>query len=293
MSDAVYRPLHESELPEAVEVYLTAKSDMIIRQGQTPAEITPELKAADLAAYDHLYRTGIFHVAEVDGRLGAVACAIVRDDIWFLSGFWVRPDLQRKGLGGPLLRRVHQEGVEAGARTFCVWASSDVTAQASYLKLGMLPGYPVYKFSGPATGLPEAQTGYRTEPLNPAIATGIDKVVRGTAREADHRYWLANGFEGMQVLAGARPVGYFYAREGRVGASAWLEPASSDALLTLALQHAATQSETVSMTVPGANPAALRFALKAGLQLGGFSHFLTTAPFGRPEQYVPSGPYLY
>jgi ribosomal protein S18 acetylase RimI-like enzyme len=293
MADVRYRPLQTADLPEAVAVYLTARNEMTARLGQTPPPVTDAERAWWQTGYEHLLQTGIFEVAEVDGRIAALACAIVRDDIWFLSGFWARPELQQQGIGGPLLRRVKEAGAAAGAHIFCVWASTDLPAQGAYLKLGMLPGYPVYRFAGPGAGLPEAPAGYRTEPLNLSIATGLDRVLRGTARELDHRYWMANGFDGMQVLAGSRPVGYYYARSGTVGAAAWLEPACGDALVTLALRHAAGQAETVGLNVAGANHTALRFALRSGLKVTGFSHFLTTAPFGRPEQYLPSGPLLY
>ena len=43
----------------------------------------------------------------------------------------------------------------------------------------------------------------------------------------------------------------------------------------------------------GTVAAALRFALGNGLQLIGYSHLLLTAPFGRLEHYLPSGPGLF
>lgn len=292
MAEPLYRPLRETELAEAANVYLTARNDMHARLGSTPPPRDPAAAERD---YAHLLRTGIFRVAEVDGRIGGICCAVVRDDLWFLSGFWVLPELQGKGLGGPLLRQVWQEGLEAGARTQFVWASSNHTAMASYLRLGMLPGYQIMAFSGRPTGMPEAPIGYDTAPLSADTAISTDRLVRGTGREADHRYWLGEaGFTGRQVLAGGRLAGYYYLNGTRLGATAWLVPGHCKAVLSLALREAAEAGpDPVRLLAPGACPDAVRFALDSGLKLTGFAHFLTTAAFGRPEQYLPSGPLLY
>jgi GNAT superfamily N-acetyltransferase len=66
--------------------------------------------------YEHVRSTGIFHVAELEGRIVAIAGAILRDHLWYLSAFWARPGLQRRGIGMPLLRRVWNAGQQAGAR---------------------------------------------------------------------------------------------------------------------------------------------------------------------------------
>ncbi len=49
----------------------------------------------------------------------------------------------------------------------------------------------------------------------------------------------------------------------------------------------------VRLMIPGVNHDALRFAFASGLRLAGYSHLLTSAPFGRMEQYLSSGPSLF
>ena len=71
--------------------------------------------------YDHIRRTGIFRVAEVDGRLAAICHAVVRDALWFLSAFWTLPQLQGQKIGSPLLRQVWDQGTQAGAQKFLDW----------------------------------------------------------------------------------------------------------------------------------------------------------------------------
>src|SRR6185436_19534732 len=134
------RPALADDLPAAADVFLASVADMYARHGI--AQPVPPREVV-LASFGHVLRTGIFHVAEADGRVEGIASAIVRDRIWFLSTFWVRPGAQRRGVGGPLLDGVWAEGERAGATTFCTYSSIDTTAMASYLRRGMLPGWPI------------------------------------------------------------------------------------------------------------------------------------------------------
>lgn len=292
MGNVVYRPLSAPELDEAADVYLTARDDMQRRAGGTAP---PPDRDGARADYEHVLRTGIFQVAEVDGRLGGVCCAVVRDDLWFLAGFWVRPGLQGQGIGGPLLRSVWHAGREAGARTCFVWSSSDLPALGSYMKLGMMPQYTVLGFGGALVRAPAPlPAGYSAEPLAPALAADIDQAVRATRREQDHAFWQSRpGCEGRLIRFDGVPVGYFYHRGGLAGPVAWTEPVYGEAVLGAALALAGAGGATVRLLVPGVCPQAVRFALDAGLQVNRFAHFLSTGPVGRPDRYLPSGPLLY
>jgi hypothetical protein len=294
MSNIIYRAAREEELPATLDLFLEAVEDLYRRHNlQAP----PPPRAAVEVAYGHIFRTGIFRVAEMDGRLVAIGHAIVRDALWFLSGFWARPEMAAGGVGGRLLREVWQAGAAAGARKFFVWSSMDLTAIASYLKVGMLPGYQVFTFAGhPAApgNVPDATAGYTVEPLSLATACDIDAQVRETRREVDHRLWLSEaGIEGRQVRRGGRLVGYYYFKGEAFGPAAWTEAEAAQALLTLGCREAAAQSDIVSLRVPGINHAAIRFALGHGLRLTATAHLFTSAPIGRMEQYLASGPSLF
>jgi len=296
MAGVVYRDLAVSDLPRSVDVYVTARADMNRRMGFAPGPAPdPAALAAEQRGYAHVMRTGIFRVAEVDGEIQAVCCAVVRDALWFLAGFWVMPAFQRQGLGGPLLRQVWQAGIDRGAATQFVWASSDTTAMAAYMKVGMLPGSQILKFAGAVTRLPEEPAGFEEEPLPLSVAVAIDEAVRATGREVDHLYWLgAPGNQGWLVHHGGRPAGYYYVEGATLGAVAWLDPAHGESVLAMALRRAAASGgEAVRLRTAGENHTAIRAALQAGLKLDGFSHFLTTGPVGRAAQYLPSGPLLY
>ncbi|HWI63535.1 MAG TPA: GNAT family N-acetyltransferase [Symbiobacteriaceae bacterium] len=292
--EVLIREVAPGELPEAVDLYLAARHDMHMRQGHAPGPISEEDRVQNLRGYRHIHQTGILRVAEADGRLAGVCAAVVRDNLWFLSGFWVHPALQGQGVGGPLLREVWNAGAARGAETFCVWASSDPTAMATYMKRGMLPGYQILAFGGAVTAMPPAPAGYDEEELPLTTAVAFDERVRATGREVDHLYWqLLPGCSGTLVTRGEKPVGYFYRRGGVIGPVVWLEPADGGAVLALAIRQAAAGAPEIKLWATGAVPDAIRIALGAGLKLTGHSHFLTTAPFGLPDRYLPSGPLLY
>lgn len=287
-----YREPSEAEIPETVEVFLNAVADMYARHGI--GSPLPDRRATEIG-YAHILRSGIFHVAEVDGQIGAICNAVVRDRLWFLSGFWALPHLQRQKIGGALLERVLAAGRDAGARTFFTWSSIDLTAMAVYMKKGMLPGYQILTFAGtPGVDLADSRAGYEVQPLELAVAMHMDKETRATGREMDHRFWLSEaGHEGRQVLRDGRTVGYYYFNQGTIGPAAWLVPQDAEALMRIACREATAQAAQVRMMIPGANHTAIRFALSAGLRLAAFSHLLTTAPFGCMEQYLSSGPLLF
>jgi GNAT superfamily N-acetyltransferase len=291
LTEALYREMREGELPEAVELFLVTVTDMYERHSiHLPAPPRPLVEKF----YAHIYRTGIFQVAEVDGRLGAISHAIVRDSQWFLSGFWTLPSLQGKRIGRPLLERVWQEGARAGAKTFFTWSSVDVQAMATYMKMGMLPGYQILNFAGAHQNLVDISGGYESEPLEIQNAMEIDAQVRGARRENDHRFSLEEfKAEGRQVVRNGRAVGYYYFSNGNIGSAAWLDVKDADAVLAWACRDAASQAEQIRFIALGVNHTAIRFALSARLKLISYSHLLTTRPFGQMENYLPSGPSLF
>jgi GNAT superfamily N-acetyltransferase len=286
-----YRPVREAEMPEAVELFLATVADLQKRWNlnwpMPPREYIEK-------SYEHVRRTGIFLVAEVDGKLGAICHAIVRDHLWFLSGFWTMPHLQGQKIGRPLLKLVWDEGARIGASIFFTWSSIDMQAMASYMKMGMLPGYQLFNFMGEARCPEGKRSGYETQPLDLPAALLIDEQIRETRREPDHHFWLSEiKSEGKQLVRDGRVVGYYYLNKGTIAPAAWLNETDAVALLESACREAAEQAGQIRMIIPGANHAAIRFALQANLKLAGYGHLLTTASFGQMEKYLASGPSLF
>jgi GNAT superfamily N-acetyltransferase len=286
-----YRPVREAEIPAAAELFLTTLADLNKRWNlnwpQPPREYVEKI-------YDYIRRTGIFQVAEIDGKLGAICHAIVRDHLWFLSGFWTLPHLQGQKIGSTLLKLVWDEGARAGAQLFFTWSSIDLQAMATYMKMGMMPGYQALTFTGQPRGLTGKRSGYKTQPLELATALAIDEQIRETCREVDHHFWISEMMsEGRQLIRRGRIVGYYYFNGGTIGPAAWLADEDAESLLESASREASEQSEQIRLIIPGINHAAIRFALRMNLRLTGYGHLLTTAPFGQMEKYLTSGPSLF
>ena len=287
----IYRRLRREEVPIAAELFLISLGELARRHG-LPAPVS-YTAASVVPAYEHLFETGIFEVAELDGKIVGIAAAVVHDAIWYLAMFWVLPEHKLQGIGRPLLERVQRLGDEQGARVRCVWSSVDFTAIASYLKLGMMPAGPIFTFSGALQKPPTAHPEARLRELDAQQASAIDRVVRGAARERDHAFWRGRGMPAYQLEIAQRVAGYFYVKDGVIGPAAWLDPSSGDALLSHALQQASAQAPEVKLVALGVNQTAIRQATSAGLRLVSASHFLSSAAFGKLDCYLPSGPALF
>jgi hypothetical protein len=289
--DIRYREARPEDMPACVDLFLESLGDLQRRQNLASDDLPPASRM--LAFYQHALSTGIFHVAETDGRIAALACALVRDHLWFLAGFWARPDLQRQHIGMTVLRRVWDAGEQAGAKHFFVWSSSDLPAMAAYMKLGMLPGSQIMVFEGTANFASTVSASYGIAPLRKSFAMALDETVLGTSREADHAFFSRAGWQGREVLEKGKSIGYYYLDGGSIGPAAWIASEYSNALLTLACREASATGSEIALSIPGMNHAALRFALSSGLRLTRYAHLLMSGSFAHLQQYVPSGPALF
>ncbi len=292
MNDVVYRLARLEDVPEMVDLFLVALKDLYARN-KVSAPVPPRDMVVE--GYEHVRSTGIFHVAELEQRIVGIAGAVVRDQIWYLSAFWVHPEMQRRKIGMPLLRGTWDAGREKGATVFFTWSSIDLTAMASYMKLGMMPGYQNFFFDGSPKQLKPEPAGFEVSPLEKMSAVMLDRQVRGTGRQADHDFWSGlSSMRGRQITRDGGVVGYFYYQNsGLIGPAAWKEPGLAETILTLACREASAVSPEIRFPVPGINHSAVRFAFGAGLRLTSFAHFLSTSSIGRLEQYLPSGQLLY
>ncbi len=286
----VYRAIRADEFTAAADLFFDALEGLVARLNMPAPH-----RDRDLVAHGYAYvaRTGIFRVAAVDDRLAALACAIVRDGIWFLSGFWTDPARRLQGIGGPLLREVWDEGRRAGARSFYVWSSPDFPAIASYLRLGMLPGTQLFAFAGAAAPVP-IDAAFQTGSLEAERVADLDRALVGARRDGDHRYWLDRaGARGRVVTRGGDVVGYYYVHDGTIGPAGWATDDVGESVLRLAIADASEDARDVQLTAPGMNHTALRVALASGLRLVRASHLLWTEPIGAMQRYLPSGPLLF
>ena len=289
---AAVRPGMRDDAPAAVDVFLESL-DELYRRMSLPRP--PFGRDAVLPVYRHILATGAMQVGEVDGRVVSVAIGIIRGDVWFLSGFWTLPEFQRRGIGDRVLTAVEEAAREGGARTLSTWSSLDPGAMGVYLRHRMLPGFPMLTLAGTTTGRPAPRPDIETIPLSPERAAAIDAEIGLPSRRVDHDMWLepAGGHRGWEVLRAGRSVGYVHVDGERIGPAAWLAPADASAVLSVGAAEAVAGGGSIRVSIPGVNHAALELGLDLGLRLASYGTFLTSAAFGRLDQYVASGPLLF
>lgn len=245
--------------------------------------------------YEHLASAAdSFWLAERDGCAVGVARALVRDGLWELTEFFVRPDAQAVGVGRTLLDRVLPPLGATDTRT--IIATLDPRAQARYLAAGFEARFPLYTFEGEArphrvaSDLVVEEVG-STPAVLEALAT-IDRVVLGHRRDAEHG-WLLDDRRGLLWRRHGRPVAYGYLGES-CGPFAALEPDDIPTLLAHAETVAAEAERPLSLRVPAPNRAAIAYLLGRGFRLDPFVTLLMSdRPFGAFDRYLVTAPMMF
>lgn len=314
--DVTYRPARPDELPACAEVWRDSINDYTRRLNQP--DVPPET-ASLLRLYAHLQSTDPdrFVVATVpadptggDERVVGFAAALMRERLWFLSMLFVRPELQRSGVGRALLARVGPRGGEADYRSTATDSAQPI-ANALYASEGIVPRVPLLNLIGlpqrpdafgalPSGVVPTAfagLTGRAGEDGHRRLAEAVDRLDRevlGVAHPLDHRWlrqegrsgWLYRGPDGSVV-------GYGYATEaGRIGPVA----VRDEALLAPVLGHlssAVIPRGAFALWLPGTADRAIVPALRAGFQLDQFPVLLCwDRPYADLTRYLPISPGL-
>ncbi|MBX9668340.1 MAG: GNAT family N-acetyltransferase [Candidatus Obscuribacterales bacterium] len=303
------RPATKEEVVASVDLFVETLYDLRRRFSLVGQPID---KVEWTRGFHHILDTGIFYVAVVDQEIVGVCNGVVRDNLWFLTSFWVDPKCQGQGIGKKLIDKVWETATDSGADNFFVWSSIDMRAMHQYLRLGMLPGYQIFTYKISLTDLPTGiddiraelhdrgilhqghRTGYRVEPLTISVAAAIDLNVRGAGREIDHEYlMIPPSTQAFALIHDEKPVGYFYLQAAAVGPAAWLSNEHGSAVLSMAIAMKRPHSDSLVFLVPGCNHLALKAVIAMNGRMVSTSHFFTANPFGKLECYLPSGPLLY
>jgi hypothetical protein len=246
------------------------------------------------ALYDHMARTAEhFWVAERAGHVIGYARSTLRDGLRELTEFHVAPGNQSAGIGRELLVRAFPA---SGARRRVILASTDVRAQARYLKSGVSPRFPWIEFS--RTPEPaNAATDLTIEPVSAtpdtlAACALIDQALLDFSRDADHEFLLSDR-QGYLYYRGDRVVGYGYAGADN-GPFALLDALDFPAILAHAETAAARRrAERFTVTVPLINRVAVSYLLARRFLLAEwFGFFMSDEPFGAFENYIQCSPPL-
>lgn len=279
-------------------VFEEALADLIRRQGDhEPTSWADPDKLAQMwekrrPLYEHLARTAAhFWVAEQSGAVVAFARAIDRDGVLELTEFFARPGVQSGGVGRELLVRVfpHEQYQQR-----IIIATTDVRAQARYLKTGVLPRFPVYYFWRKPEALP-LDGDLQSEPMIPSpelweTLAAIDTAVLGHSRTTDHE-WLVTDRQGVLYWRNGEVIGYGYMGPP-YGPFALLAAADFPAVLAHAEHTAAVNGrEHIGFETPMCNGTAVNYFLSRGYQIESFiALFMSSQPPKRLEQYILTSP---
>ena len=242
-------------------------------------------------------------VARDAGTPIGIGFAHALDDEWFLSEIYVEPSFRKQGIGLNILLEVARDAGD-------VWRSGlleieNVDAMAFFLRLGVSMHVPVMQIAGEIPKadalVPMAAGDYRfgTIPIDAnahsSFLASLDREVRGSARETDHRLFAEHA-SGTLLLLSDEPVGYVYVwPDGRIGpmvaaSGAYLTQFLSFALVALRRVYGASWC---TMLVPGTNVRVLRAALRIGLKLERTHVFATDIPAIDLSRYVGFHPLAF
>ena len=283
----------------AMLVFQEALLDLGRRQGTMPItggddpETLAKLWEQRRSLYEHLARTAEqFWIAEKEGRAIGYARSVIRDGVRELTEFFVLPGEQSAGVGRELLDRAFPS---EGAEQRVIIATTDIRAQARYLKAGVYARFPVVYFSRAPEAVAVA-SDLEFEPIetslqNLKILNRIDQEVLGHTRQVDHEWLLQEREHRFIYRRGGQAVGYGYVGT-RSGPFALVGENDFPAVLAHAESLAATaRREEFGVEVPQINRAAVKHLLARGFKLDPFlAFFMSADAFGKFENYIFTSP---
>ena len=168
----------EGDADEAARIIVAALNDLLARQNRPPVAGAGEALGPVLA---HLARTDPerFWLAAEGERIVGFGSAWTRSELRFLSGLFVLPGWQGRGVGRGLLERAMDTDRWADGTMAVISSAANPISNRLYARRGMYPLMPVLSLSGP---LPARASG----PLGP-----LDPVPMSTATWPTCAPWTA------------------------------------------------------------------------------------------------------
>ena len=292
---AIARLMQPEDVVTAAAVGGAALSDLI------PVEFQPA-DAAEEAVWiarrerrvEHLrdLDPGGAWVAELEGEVVGMALALVREGLWGLSLFGVKPGLQGQGIGGPILAGAVAYAEEAGARAGIILSSTDPRAMRRYARAGFRL-LPCVAAAG-ALNRARLPAGLRSRPADlgseadRALIDAASRHVRGAAHGPDLRTMVDTGCA-LLVLDGG---GWAAARDGAPMVVAAFDDASAADLTWSCLATGDPGAPVHLDFISAGNDWAVTLALDAGLALSPDGPVFVRGDVGPLAPYLPSGAYL-
>jgi hypothetical protein len=241
--------------------------------------------------YEHLAETADqFWIAEQGDKAVGFARSIVRGEVRQLTEFFVLPDVQSSHVGQQLLAHAFPND-DIAYRS--IIATTDLRAQARYLKAGVFPHFPIYFFGRqPERVIVESDLEFvkLAAGADTAVLGDIDEAILGFRREIDHQ-WLLADRQGYLYRRGKQPVGYGYVGKAN-SPFALLDPADYGAVLTHAENEAALAGRNYfGFEVPMVNETAVTHLLQRGFRMEDFvAYWMCDRPLGKLQNYIITSP---
>ena len=271
-----FRPATASDLADEFEVFGRAQRELYERRGA-------EWAGRDFSEWVRLQRHLLDHdgarsfVAEEAGRVVGFVAAWVRDEVWFLSALFVRPEWQGRGIGKRLLGLAWGEGQR---RRITITEALQPVSTASYARRGLIPTTPILGFEGE----PRNTEHEHLEParLDPGALLILDQAAYGFDRAIDHTLWKETAESGTLWLVNGEPAAYSYvSATGQIGPLAGRDEASAANALRAELARLA--GRTVSIAIPGSSAQLVEVALGSGLRMQDPALLLLCPPVDPPR----------
>jgi GNAT superfamily N-acetyltransferase len=229
-------------------------------------------------------------VAELDGEIVGMALALVREGVWGLSFFGVKPGLQGQGIGGPLLAGALRAA--EGCRAGIILSSNDPRAMRRYFRSGFRVR-PCLAAAG-AINRSRLPAGLRSKPgdlgseAHRATIDAASRFVRGATHGEDVGAMVETGSE-LLVIEGR---GWAAHRDGAPMVVAAVDEAAARDLTWSCLAAGPAGGAVHVDFIAEGNDWAVEVALDAGLSLSPDGPIFVRGELGPLAPYLPSGAYL-
>ena len=226
-------------------------------------------------------------VAEVDEQMAGFATSAVREKLWVLATYAVRPDLQGAGIGTPLLASALHHG--RGCLRGMVSSSADPRAVRRYRHAGFsLHPQMFLRGTVDRSVLPVVEKVREGSDADIDLMDSLDRRARGAAHGVDHAFMLSR----WRLLVSDTTTGSGYAYVDDGGGLAVL--AADNRLAASRLLWTVLADGPAHTTVPhltAANEWAIDVGLAARLDLH-TAGYLALRGMAPPAPYVHNGALL-
>lgn len=293
--DARIRPMRTGDVAACEQLSSRAFHELDLRTYRRdwpePSPRPPHRAEAWRTRTQHLLTTdpGGCWVVEADGEVVGFATSLVRELMWILASYAVRPDLQGQGLGRGLLEAALHHG--RGCLRGMLNASDDPQALRRYALAGfrLQPQLLLHGRVDRAV-LPVVRHVRDGTPGDRDLLDSLDRRTRGAAHGPDHDVLAQEcGVSELRLLVTDRPAGSGYAYVNPSGVPVLLAASNRKAATALTWEALAASDPDAPVELGHVSPAndwAVDLAMAARLAVWSRG-FLALRRMKEPAPYIP------